>query len=658
MRKLYILIFLVIISTSPVFGQAGNSILLAEIDSLKQEISKQQSDSTRASILHMISANYLHINPDSAISYGEKAIEAFQNINNVPNEIVTMGIIGEALMKQGNLPKALELGLGAIDKAEGLGVRKTGVGRSYDNLAEIYYFLGDYKKSLEYYWKLIPRGDVDIMGVAFGFYGIAQTHEAMGNLDSAIVYLDRSRETFDQINSTRYTYQYDVYPAWYNLRAKVLLKQNKPELALVDLRTTLKTSLRSEEVFHTSNTYNDISTFYKKMNQKDSSIYYAEKAIKEANKILYLSGILDGSTTLAELYESIDPEKALFYFKLASETEKKLYGSGNIQVIKDMITQNEKKKQELEVAQIAYKNQLKTNALLGSLFTLIVIAIFLYRNSRAKQKSKSKIEKAYDQLKSTQNQLIHSEKMASLGELTAGIAHEIQNPLNFVNNFSEVNRELIEELNEEIDKGNTSDAKIIAKNLLDNEEKIMHHGKRAEAIVKSMLQHSRTSTGEKEPTDINVLADEYLRLAYHGFRAKDKSFNAQYNTDFDPKLPSIKVVSQDIGRVILNLVTNAFHAVSKKMEQGVKTYQPTVIIQTRDLEKSIEVIVTDNGSGIPNAIKHKIFQPFFTTKATGEGTGLGLSMSYDIITKGHSGQLTVESKEGEGSTFTILLPKV
>ncbi len=188
-------------------------------------------------------------------------------------------------------------------------------------------------------------------------------------------------------------------------------------------------------------------------------------------------------------------------------------------------------------------------------------------------------------------------------------------------------------------------------------DKIMHHGKRAEAIVKSMLQHSRTSTGKKELTDINALADEYLRLAYHGFRAKDKSFNAQYNTDFDPKMPRIKVVPQDIGRVILNLVTNAFHAVSKKREQAVKTYQPTVIMQTRDLKKSIEVIVKDNGSGIPNAIKDKIFQPFFTTKATGEGTGLGLSMSYDIITKGHSGQLKVESEEGLGSTFTIILPK-
>ncbi len=649
MRKLYILIFLVIVSTSPVFGQAGNSILLAEIDSLKREISKQQSDSTRASILRMISGNYLHINPDSAISYGEKAIEAFQNIRNVPDEIVAMGIIGEALMKQGNLPKALELGLGAIDKAEGLGVRKTGVGRSYDNLAEIYYFLGDYKKSLEYYWKLIPRGDVDIVGVAFGFYGIAQAHEAMGNLDSAIVYLDRSRETFDQINNSRYTYQYDVYPAWYNLRAKVLLKQNKPELALADLRTTLKTSLRSEEVFHTSNTYNDISTFYNKMNQKDSSIYYAEKAIEEANKILYIKGILDGSTTLAGLYEFTDPEKALFYFKLASETEKKLYGSGNIQVIKDMITQNEKKKQELEIAQIAYKNRLKTNAFLGSSFTLIVIAIFLYRNNRAKQKSKTKIEKAYDQLKSTQNQLIHSEKMASLGELTAGIAHEIQNPLNFVNNFSEVNRELIEELNEEIDKGNTSDAKTIAKNLLDNEEKVMHHGKRAEAIVKSMLQHSRSSTGEKEPTDINALADEYLRLAYHGFRAKDKSFNADFKTQLADDLPRIEVVPQDIGRVLLNLINNAFQAV-----KGVES--PEVIVKTQMKDGMVEISVRDNGPGVPEDIKEKIFQPFFTTKPTGEGTGLGLSMSYDIVTKGHGGELNVETKEGAGTEFKIELP--
>jgi len=266
-------------------------------------------------------------------------------------------------------------------------------------------------------------------------------------------------------------------------------------------------------------------------------------------------------------------------------------------------------------------------------------------------KQKEELQQALDELKTTQNQLIHSEKMASLGELTAGIAHEIQNPLNFVNNFSEVNKELIEELKEAQVKGDKDVVEAITKDILENEDKIMHHGKRAEAIVKSMLQHSRTSTGKKELTDINALADEYLRLAYHGFRAKDKSFNADFKTMLANDLPKINIVAQDIGRVLLNLINNAFQAVKDVDE-------PMVTVSTKRVEGKVEIRVKDNGPGIADDIKEKIFQPFFTTKPTGEGTGLGLSLSYDIITKGHSGQLTVESKEGEGSTFTILLLKV
>jgi len=265
-------------------------------------------------------------------------------------------------------------------------------------------------------------------------------------------------------------------------------------------------------------------------------------------------------------------------------------------------------------------------------------------------KQKEELQQALDELKTTQNQLIHSEKMASLGELTAGIAHEIQNPLNFVNNFSEVNKELIEELKEAQVKGDKDAVEAITKDILENEDKIMHHGKRAEAIVKSMLQHSRTSTGEKELTDINALADEYLRLAYHGFRAKDKTFNASFKTELSDDLPKVNIVPQEIGRVLLNLINNAFQAVKDVDE-------PMVTVSTKWIEGKVEIRVKDNGPGIANDIKEKIFQPFFTTKPTGEGTGLGLSLSYDIITKGHSGQLTVESKEGEGSTFTILLPK-
>jgi len=270
------------------------------------------------------------------------------------------------------------------------------------------------------------------------------------------------------------------------------------------------------------------------------------------------------------------------------------------------------------------------------------------------------LNKTILKLKATQNQLIQSEKMASLGEVTAGIAHEIQNPLNFVNNFSELSKELIVEMNEELAVGNWQLAKEIAGDVEQNLEKINHHGKRAADIVKGMLQHSRTSSGQKEPTDINALADEYLRLAYHGLRAKDKSFNADFKTDFEPNLPKINVIPQDIGRVLLNLINNAFYAVTEqsKLFQSSelwKSYQPLVAVSTIKLDDRIQISVKDNGHGIPPNILDKIYHPFFTTKPTGQGTGLGLSLSYDIA-KAHGGELRVETKEGEGTIFTIEVP--
>jgi len=284
-----------------------------------------------------------------------------------------------------------------------------------------------------------------------------------------------------------------------------------------------------------------------------------------------------------------------------------------------------------------------------------LLAIIFYRNNRQKHKAKIKIEEAYDNLKATQQQLIQSEKMASLGELTAGIAHEIQNPLNFVNNFSEVNEELVKELKSEADKGNLEEVKAIANDIAFNSEKINHHGKRADTIVKGMLQHSRASSSVKEMTDINALADEYLRLAYHGLRAKDKSFNADIKTDFDNSIEKINITPQDIGRVILNLINNAFYAVDEKKKKISDGYDPTVSVSTKKIGDKVLISVKDNGNGVPQKVLDKIFQPFFTTKPTGQGTGLGLSLSYDIV-KAHGGELKVETKEGEGSGFIIQLP--
>ena len=271
-------------------------------------------------------------------------------------------------------------------------------------------------------------------------------------------------------------------------------------------------------------------------------------------------------------------------------------------------------------------------------------------------KQKEELELALEELRATQSQLIQSEKMASLGELTAGIAHEIQNPLNFVNNFSEVSNELLDEMQTEIEQGNTDEVKHIVADLKQNLEKINHHGKRADNIVKGMLQHSRASTGQKEPTDINALADEYLRLAYHGLRAKDKSFNAKFDTDFDENLGKINVIPQDMGRVILNLLTNAFYAVTEKKKTLGDSFQPAVTISTRKVGKNVVIRVTDNGNGIPEKIIDKIFQPFFSSKPTGAGTGLGLSMCYEIVTKGHGGKIEVENKEGEGVAMIVTIP--
>lgn len=278
-----------------------------------------------------------------------------------------------------------------------------------------------------------------------------------------------------------------------------------------------------------------------------------------------------------------------------------------------------------------------------------------FKNRKMAEQERIKADNAYTNLKATQVQLIQSEKMASLGELTAGIAHEIQNPLNFVNNFSEVSSEIVDELMEEIDSGSIEHTKEIVQDLKQNLDKINHHGQRASGIVKGMLEHSRTGDGVKEPTDINKLTDEYLRLAYHGLRAKDKSFNADFKLEADESIEPLMLVPQDIGRVILNLINNAFQAVNTKARQGHKDYKPTVMVKTKKRGDKVEIQVKDNGDGIPDNIKDKIFEPFFTTKPSGEGTGLGLSMSYDIVTKGHGGQLKVESSINKGSKFIIIL---
>jgi signal transduction histidine kinase len=378
---------------------------------------------------------------------------------------------------------------------------------------------------------------------------------------------------------------------------------------------------------------------------------------------------------LATIYESQNKTDSSFkYLKQTIALKDSLFNQGKTIAFQNLVFKEDQRQKDLEAAEVIYQNRLKIYGLIGGLAVLLLVALLLWRNNQHKQKAysllhhqkeeinlqRNKAEKALTELKSTQAQLIQKEKLASLGELTAGIAHEIQNPLNFVNNFSELSVELARELKvERLKVKEERDEELeneLVDDLIQNQEKINLHGKRASSIVKGMLEHSRTATGERQLTDINQLADEYLRLSYHGLRAKDSSFNADYELITDINLPKIEVIPQEIGRALLNLLNNAFYAVNERAKQGDTDYYPKVTVKTKTTDNHLEIQVSDNGTGMSKEVQAKIFQPFFTTKPTGEGTGLGLSLAYDIVTKGHGGTMEVESVEGEGTRFIVRLP--
>ena len=419
--------------------------------------------------------------------------------------------------------------------------------------------------------------------------------------------------------------------------------------------------------------YIDLSKLFLITEQADSSLIYTRDALR-ISKMLK-NPIIELSVTkmLTQIFaKTKDIDSAYFYQNAAISISDSMSREEKIVHMQNLEFSEQLRLSELLEEQEKYENMIKTRALISGLVLIIVVALILYRNSRVRRKAykllskqRNEIQITLTELKTTQKQLVHSEKMASLGELTAGIAHEIQNPLNFVNNFSEVSNELIVEMNEEMANGDYKEASVIADDIKQNLEKISNHGKRASSIVRGMLEHSRTGNNKKQPTDINAMVDEYIRLAYHGMRAKDNSIQADFEVVLDENIKEINIVGQDIARVILNLINNAFQACAER-SRSIKSnksldfqnneYKPTVIISTKLLNNVVEIRVKDNGNGIPEEIKEKIFQPFFTTKPTGEGTGLGLSLSYDIITKGHGGVLEVEPTDGEGTSFIVKIP--
>jgi signal transduction histidine kinase len=443
------------------------------------------------------------------------------------------------------------------------------------------------------------------------------------------------------------------------LLGSIAVKRKDLPLAIEYYRKSNTTAIAGTAFREAATASIAMARVFKTLNQPDSAIFYSKQGLQFGEMLSYRNRIHAASSLLAELYAEKDPKEAIKYYQIASAVNDSLYGVQKIQQLQSATMKEQERQAELEAARLAYQNKMRQWALIAGIGTVVIVALILYRNNRQKQKTNKILETTLANLKATQSQLIQQEKMASLGELTAGIAHEIQNPLNFVNNFSEVNKELIHELKSQKSKVKLEKDEELEEEILNdleqNSEKINHHGKRADAIVKSMLLHSKSSSGKKEATDINALADEYLRLAYHGMKAKDKSFTVTTKTDFDPGIGNVNIIPQDIGRVVLNLISNAFYAVDEKSKLNVNGYVPTVSMSTKKSNGRIEMIVKDNGNGIPQKVLDKIFQPFFTTKPTGQGTGLGLSLSYDIV-KAHGGELKVETKEGDGSTFYIQLP--
>ena len=617
---------------------------------------------------------FIAIQMDSLVGYTSKIAKIFTRI-------------GATYASEGNYPEWLQ-NIYSATKFYEESNDKFAMANSYSSIGDYYFQLGNYSDALKSYflslelYKKIESGD-GTWGIAKMSNSIGDTYFQLGKYDEAfrmdsiaLLSFQKLKMNYD-IAGTLISIG-DIYSKQGELSLKAgdkIITKKKYSDALEKYTTSLKLYTKIKDTSDIAYALINLGS----INTKLKDFTTAKKYLNEGMNFIRqqqnnTSGLRDGYQTLTDLDTAEgnytlafkDYQKYILY-RDSVTNQFNLKKSVQIQMQydfdkKESIAKAAQDKKDADAKRLKNQQYFAIGALGIVVLAVIIIALTQFRNNKQKQKAnlllerqKIKVEATLSDLKSTQAQLIQSEKMASLGELTAGIAHEIQNPLNFVNNFSEVNTELVNELQTELKAGNTEDAIAISNDIKENEEKINHHGKRADAIVKNMLQHSRTSTGQKEPTDINALVDEYLRLSYHGLRAKDKSFSANFKTDFDDSIGNINIVPQDIGRVLLNLYNNAFYAVNEKAKQQPNGYEPTISASTKKINNKVELTVKDNGNGIPQKALDKIFQPFFTTKPTGEGTGLGLSLSYDIV-KAHGGEIKVETKEGEGSKFIIQLP--
>ena len=642
---------------------------------LKQELAAAKTDTSRVLLLADISSSYRYSKPDSSLAYAQRGLELAEKIRFAKGEGRCLARLGHNIMERGNLPLALRHCL----KAQHLNEQKrdwTGLAQTLNVLGLIHNILGSYPQARSYFFQGMAiyeqeKLDADAELTAI-LYNIGTTYLTQSQLDSASYFLQKSYQLANHSPTIQRSTRGN--PLTYILRdlGNLQARLGHPAQALAWYRTAIRVCEAENDQRSLSRTFLSLAEVYRTRNQPDSSAFFAREALATSQALSMLS-ILQSSTLLSNSFKSQrQPDSALKYLEIAVAARDSLFSQRRIQELQEINFDEQRRTRRAEAERERFESQVKIYALLAGVLVLLAGAIFLWRTNRRQQRAnallhrqKQEIEQqrataeaALAELKTTQAQLIQSEKMASLGELTAGIAHEIQNPLNFVNNFSEVSAELVEELEEEHRKP-SQDADLkgeLLHDLKQNLAKITQHGQRASSIVRGMLDHARASTGERQPTDLNALADEALRLSYHGLRAKASGFNAALSTDLDERLGQVDVLPQDLSRVLLNLFNNAFYAVQEKQKTAGGAFRPEVKLSTKRLGNAVEIRIRDNGGGIPEAVRAKIFQPFFTTKPTGEGTGLGLSLSYDIITKGHGGTLAVETAEGEFTEFVVTLP--
>ena len=648
-RKI-ILLFLILSST-------GSLAQTKTLDSLKKAIDNyQQQDTVKIKMLRRYSVLLQHTDIQASIRFINETIHLANKLNRPDLALGAVLWLSDSYGRENRYDSALLVLLDGLNTAERLHLNNMLPG-FYAYLAEIYRLLDNFPLAEYYNNKYLDAGR-SIKNDTITLFALQ---------DLMVLYMDNDRwdklkNILSQTQPLAMALKFEAVIANVDMaNAKQYDHQKNYQEAINSNQAALEIWTKQDNHPAEAYTLGLISNLFLRAKNKDSARWYAYAAIDTAKKYQLKKETGDAYSALFNYHYQIgDYKKALEERLIIDSMQKETTNPQTEQTAlrAEMKYDQEKKDYIASFEQAKKEAAARTarNLTYGIITVFILLAAFLMYTNRQKQKAKTKIENAYRELKSTQSQLIQSEKMASLGELTAGIAHEIQNPLNFVNNFSEVNAELLNEMQEHLDQGHYEEIKAIARDIQENELRINQHGKRADGIVKGMLQHSRSSTGAREPTDINALADEYLRLSYHGLRAREKSFNATMQTSFDPSIGTVNIVPQDMGRVLLNLYNNAFYATSEKKKTHQEGYEPTVSVATKKVNDKVEIRVMDNGNGIPEKVVDKIFQPFFTTKPTGQGTGLGLSLSYDII-RAHGGQLRVHSKEGEYAEFVIELPE-